>query len=130
MFQPSRCLSSLLLSVLHFSTNGRFCNHERLLFSFFWDICVYFFICLLWPEFFISSLLLYFPFFPLVKNLAILAVEVLISTFNSLPVVFAYFCMQTFFSIFVKVIVGEEYHYLLVRTDLLCIRGGLNISRT
>ena len=58
MFQPSCCLSSLLLSVLRYSTNGRFCNHERLLFLiFFWDILR---VCLYLPS--MASILYLEPF--------------------------------------------------------------------
>lgn len=61
-------------------------------------VCMYFFIWLPWPQFCISSLLLYFPFFCLVKNLVNLVFTLSrFDIFNSLPVVFAYFCLQTFF---------------------------------
>ena len=133
MFQPSCCIGSLLLSALHFSTNGQFRNQERLLFLFFWDIL---------------RVLLYLPSMasiPYLKPFDLFSVLLSRQKFSksgslrcrglvysilfqlSLPT----FACKPSFRFFVQVIVGEEYHYLLVRTDLLSIRvrGGLNISR-
>lgn len=129
MFQPSCCLSSLLLSVLHFCTNGRFCNHERLLLFFFWDILR---VCLYLPS--MASILYLKPFalfsvllsrqkFSKSGSLRCRGLVYSILFQLSLPT----FACKLSFRFFVQVIVGKEYHYLLVRTDLPCIRGGLNI---
>ena len=132
MLQPSCCLSSLLLSVLHFSTNGRFCNHERLLFLFFWDIMrVFLYLPSMASILYLEPLAL-FSFllsrekFSKSGSLRCRGLLYSILFQLSLPT----FACKLSFRFFVQVIVGEEYHYLLGRTDLLCIRGGLNISRT